>query len=322
MTESQMPIYVDRGGRQVLRPPISCKNVGVHGFMFEADLAALQRLCDRYLNQPSGGRLKYVPLVPRVIILCANAGKLQSVEPPDCKLGFMTEIDVAFWVPVTQVNPMPDGRHHKLTWFLPYIFVDNPLALTTGREVYGYPKELGTFEIPQGVDNANLFGVNTYAWKTHGPDSRLELSPLFEVRRTDQEPSGGLKEVWDNLTDTIRSLIRLIFDTEGKFTLASLELIVDVFEYLVTHEVPNVFLKQFRDVADPNRACYQAIVEAREKVTDFRTAGLLAGEYELTIFPFASHPIAADLGLSSGPNEALAAWYVDFDFDLEKGKTI
>jgi hypothetical protein len=291
--------------------------------MFEADLDALQRLCDRYLNQPSGGRLKYVPLVPRVLILCASAEKLHSVEPPDRDLGFMTEIDVAFWVPVAKVDPTgASARPHNLTWFLPYIFVDNPLALTTGREVYGYPKELGTFEIPKGVDDANLFGINTYAWKDHGPSAKLELSRLFEIRRTDPPVTGGLAEVWDTLTDAFRAVMKLIFGNDGKFTLASLELLIDVFEYLIAHEVPNIFLKQFRDVTDPNHACYQAIVEAKEKVTTFRTAGLLAGDYELTIFPFASHPIAADLGLSAGPNEALAAWYVDFDFVLEKGKTL
>ena len=82
MAESQMPNYVDRGGRQVLRPPIACKNVGVHGFMFEADLAALQRLCDRYLNQPSGGRLKYVPLVPRVIIPAPMRESSSRSSPP------------------------------------------------------------------------------------------------------------------------------------------------------------------------------------------------------------------------------------------------
>ena len=81
-------------------------------------------------------------------------------------------------------------------------------------------------------------------------------------------------------------------------------------------------LKQFRDVHDPDRACYQSIVEASEKVTGFRKAGLLAGDYQLTIFPFASHPIAAELGLPPDPQPALAAWYVDFDFVLEKGKTL
>jgi hypothetical protein len=322
MADSQMPSYVDRGGRQVLRPPILCEKVGLHGFMFEADHDALQRLCDRYLNHPSGGRFKYVPLVPRVIILCANTEKLKSENPTDHDLGFMSEIDVAFWVPVKQINRTPGSERAKLTWFLPYVFVDNSLALTTGREVYGYPKELGTFTIPKGVDDADLFGVDTYAWKEHGPDSKLELSRLFEVRRTDSHPSGGLKEVWHNLEDAIKGLIHLVFNAEGRFSLASLELVFDVFEYLATHEVPNVFLKQFRDVSDPNRACYQAIIEARERVRSFRSAGHLAGDYELTIFPFASHPIAADLGLSSGPNQAVAAWYVDFDFVLEGGKPI
>ncbi len=93
-------------------------------------------------------------------------------------------------------------------------------------------------------------------------------------------------------------------------------------ENLVSREVPNAIHKQFRDVHDPNLACYQEIVAASEKVTAFRRAGLLAGDYQLTIYPFASHPIAADLELSSGPQEALAAWYIDFDFLLEKGKTV
>jgi hypothetical protein len=93
---------------------------------------------------------QYVPLVPRVLILFASIQQLKSVEPPDSALGWMTEGDVAFWVSVAQLDPTgAASRPRGLTWFLPYIFVDNPLALTTGREVYGYPKEQGTFVIPR-----------------------------------------------------------------------------------------------------------------------------------------------------------------------------
>jgi hypothetical protein len=63
MARSNLPMYVERGGRQVLRPPIACEGVGLHGFMFSADLGTLQGLCDRYLNRPSGRRHRYVAVV-------------------------------------------------------------------------------------------------------------------------------------------------------------------------------------------------------------------------------------------------------------------
>ena len=64
--------------------------------MFAADAGALWDLCDTCLNRPSGGRLRFVPLVPRVVTLWAWAGRLQSGDPRDRDLGWMTEIDVAF----------------------------------------------------------------------------------------------------------------------------------------------------------------------------------------------------------------------------------
>ncbi|HEX8203049.1 MAG TPA: hypothetical protein VF590_21410 [Isosphaeraceae bacterium] len=322
MSQVPMPAYVNRVGRQVLRPPILCQNVALHGFMFAADANVLQDLCDTYLNRPSGGRLRFVPLVPRVVTLWARTGRLQSADPRDRDLGWMTEIDVAFWVPVAEVDPAGgSSRPRRLAWFQPFIFVDSVAALDTGREVYGYPKQLGQFTLPQGVADADLFAVDTQVWEHPGPDCPLQMGRLFEIRRTGGAPAGaGLAETWDDLEGAFRALARLFFGAGGKLSLASVELLIDVFEYLHSGAVESVFLKQFRDCADADYACYQAIVSAAAKVTGFRTAGALAGDYQLTVFPCGSEPIAAALGLGTGSQPALAAWYVDFDFQLEAGQ--
>ena len=44
----------------------------------------------------------------------------------------MNEDQVAVWVPVLG----PDG----LAMFVAYIWLDNPMSMTSGREVLGYPK--------------------------------------------------------------------------------------------------------------------------------------------------------------------------------------
>jgi hypothetical protein len=58
------------------------------------------------------------------------------------------------------------------------------------------------------------------------------------------------------------------------------------------------------------------------KITKFHTAGWLPGTYEVEIGNYASHPIVEDLGLGSTKPPVVAAAYLDFDFQMEGGKTI
>jgi len=81
------------------------------------------------------------------------------------------------------------------------------------------------------------------------------------------------------------------------------------------------FLRQFRDVAEPDRACYQAIIEAACDLTAWRGGGFLE-EHVLTIRDCASHPLARDLGLAPGPIETGFGFWADFDFDIGAGKEL
>jgi hypothetical protein len=81
-----------------------------------------------------------------------------------------------------------------------------------------------------------------------------------------------------------------------------------------------VFLKQFRDVGDPRRACYQTIVSADARVTTYRAGGVLDGPFEVQIARLDSHPIIEDLGLSGERIEPIFSAWVDFDFDVDEGE--
>ena len=105
-------------------------------------------------------------------------------------------------------------------------------------------------------------------------------------------------------------------------TIPGLGIVGEVLEFFGQHDYPLIFLKQFRDIVDGTLACYQAVLEAPAKITAFRKAAWLPGRYEVSITPYASHPIVADLGLGSGNPPVVAAAYLDFDFQMGTGSVL
>ena len=87
-----------------------------------------------------------------------------------------------------------------------------------------------------------------------------------------------------------------------------------------------VFLKQFRDAADGAAACYQAIVEAPNRMTrDPVEAGFLRGDWELAIEQFPTVRLIDRLGLrvqGDGKLSALLHIWVKFGFTAEPGRVI
>ena len=108
------PLYVDRGGEQAIRHPIALSGATLQGFVLDAELSALSALIDRQLNVPAAGAVRYLPLAPRVMLIYASMARAQSMDARDRELGWTTEIDVGFWVPMLCLG---DGLP-KLTWYI------------------------------------------------------------------------------------------------------------------------------------------------------------------------------------------------------------
>ncbi len=325
------PPYIERGGQQVFRQPLKLTDVYMRNFVLDAERGALQNLCDKFLNSTaSRDDVRYVPLASKVVLAFAEIGHATSLDQRDRQFGWLPEIDVAFWVPVAMLQR--DGNDYRISdiaWFLPYVFVDNPWAMATGREIYGFSKELGRFEIPSGSDPARPFRVNTMVLDPHTPDTRAREETILEVQGEGAAEADGHRS-WDDVVDVFQELVGTVFGAADLFSLFwhegvnVQELTVNLYERLRRSEVPLVFLKQFRDVSNPQRACYRKLIRACADLDDgsITGAGPMWGDYTLMLNDYASHPIARDLGLNVGANRIDEAFWARYAFTMKTGEEL
>jgi hypothetical protein len=331
---SQLPHYIARGGEQVTPAPTRLQNVTHYGFVLDSDYDTLQTLCDTYLNAPTNGEIDYRPVLPCVMLTFTDVESLQPQNPPHSQQGRISETEVALWVLTVSMESrfIPIPSH--LAWFVPYIFVDNSYSMAGGREIYGYPKQLGTIQIPDNGQDADCFALETVGIKSFAPDTFAVSQPLLEVCRTDDGVLGDVATIWNGIEDAFNAATSRLIDG-ANWEIPGVSLISDFFNitledvierflnnFLNRSETPIVFLKQFRDVEDGTRACYQAIVEAALTGVHFRQGGMLDGDYQLTLHHLNSHPIADELGLQIGAQPVSFGFRIEFDFTMDAGREI
>src|SRR5262245_32240221 len=98
MPSPTAPLYIDRRGHPLFRGPYRNRNSRLHCFLLPADYNRLKATCDRYLNPPTDGKLRYVPLLPSVMLTFANIGAISSLDERDRNVGWVPEVDASFWV--------------------------------------------------------------------------------------------------------------------------------------------------------------------------------------------------------------------------------
>jgi Acetoacetate decarboxylase (ADC) len=309
MTVHAQPTYIDRGGEQVYMPAFTAKGTRLFGFAVASDREVQQtRICDRYLNAPLGGRQRFVAALEQVFFVFNTVDSLVSTAPGWEDKGWFSEQEAAVWMLVADLDT------ERLFWFHPYMLVDNAYALCMGREIYGFPKALGWFDIAPGPDAPERMGVETLAVKVWGEASQGQRYPLFSVRRVGEPDGSALIDTLSEATELMGELVSLSGLNVGWFE--RLGLAAHSLDDLLHLRLPMVFLKQFRDGLDPSRCCYQAIQEVSVQLTAFHGARIYTNPYELDIVDLASHPIRADLGLASGPIAVDYAFWTDFDFTI------
>jgi hypothetical protein len=323
MTPPPLPSYVNWGGDQTYPQPVNLQGTCFRGFFVEADATALRNVCDKYLNRFVAGDIEYHPLLSRVMLGVADIRRISCLHRPDAEQFWFPEVDVAFWMPVVAGRRRgPVFVAERLVWFLPYVIVNHPWALVCGRELYGFPKELGLAHVAKDFADRLPCTVDTYVVKQFGPEAEAKMDRLLEVSRTDDASSSTLTVVWNDLREAVRDVLHTLVGKQTAVSLPGMGLIVELYDLFVHHEMPMVFLKEFRDVTDGKQACYQDVVEAPIQLTRLHTGGWLPGEYEINIGQYASHPIVSDLGLHGACVKVEAAWYMEFDFVLGNGKKV
>jgi hypothetical protein len=315
------PRYVETGGELVFRQPFIAEGVRMYSFVLDADVNKLNRWLDRSFNEPLRDRFAYRAHGRHMLLSFVRTRRLLA-GPPD-QFGFLDELEVAIWILAQDCK----NQGAKPVWAVPYMFVATPAPLATGREVYGFPKQLGTITIPKDL--------------TTTPETLLLCGPTLERFDPDAEVKDGvILQAW---RDAIPEKLQPIWDAgkgPDQFDLAKAlagrrgrrfrtmlrllqeaPLLTALGGQLARRKVPIVLLKQFRSVLDPDRACYQAVVGVDLEITAFRQLGVLPDDYTVKLEKLANEPFFRELGLT-GELKPQTAFWLDFDFKLESAKSV
>jgi hypothetical protein len=317
----------------VWRPPYTARQAKLYGFVLRADPSAIDALLRRDLVTPAGGVLDYRCAHENVIVSFAEIDRLGSGDSVDKLRGYLPELEVAIWCLVADLSAT--GR---LLWHIPYVFTDSGQTVASGREVFGYPKQIGSFNAGflDQLDNGGTASVDALAIDPYGPNQPAMRKPMIAAERLGapaQQPAaaswiaeleswfpGGF-DVTPNLATgpspsgsaTIQPsgappppppaavppwITGVLNSLQGKSLTGSPD---DLAKDLIGN--PNlVFLKQFRDATCPTKACFQSIIEAPIAL-DLTGAGYEAldpAQFRVTINEYESQPMASDLGIAAG----------------------
>jgi hypothetical protein len=329
VSEPGMPRYVDRWGYQASPQPFVGRQIRAYSFIVDGDIDRIQDLLDRYLVRPSGGAVEYQAVSSHVVVAFMQARSLAPMSPPFSQIGWMEENEVSIWVMAAPMERhLGIGFGEGVHWFNPYIFLDNGLAIAYGREIYGFPKEIGWPEIPDDPATARQLTLDALAFDRFDPNTQGRRQRVLEVTRTAEPESGEATRAWDRIEHAANEFGRFLAtarpggaSSDVRMPVPGISFLADVAGDVAHRRGHMIFLKQFYDAAEGGRACYQAIVRAPMTVTAFRRGMQLPGRYEVAFSPLESHPIARDLGLTSR-QPSLLSWWLDFDFEIGPGEVI
>ncbi len=332
------PDYIARGGDLVMAPPLRLRSTTMYSFLVAADLGALTKMIDEQLNAVSAkAGTVYKPLFPMAAIVCASADDSASTAPPDSLKGWMGERDFGIWIPV--VAGEMEGGHWKprrLAWYLPYVFVDNVAAMVTGREVFGFFKQLAQLEMPPTPWARGMFSIDALVIPTFSPSSQAEVLRLMTITSSAGATDGGsapagsewksVREAADALWGEIK---KLMFDERGAVNgqvsdgraISLWDLAKELLETLLSGNVPLVFLKQFRDAGAAAKACYQAVVEAPAHLERLY-AGWFTHPHDISFTAADSHPIVRECGFAGSQLHSSLGFWVKMDFVMQPGTVV
>lgn len=309
-----MGTFVEGDGNWARRHPVHLEQVILHAWAFPANRAALTRLCTERFTAPSGGIVTVTPLLDGVLFVHADIGFVRSEDPTtagepqpgDATKGFFKEQDVGFFVPVT----IQHGAQSWVGALVPYLWVDNVIGVLSGREVYGFPKELGKITL----DAQKNCTVNAHAVPQYAVQHQIVTHDV--VKLTTPLPPGTVP-IQGNLTAVALAIAQAVVTalkgppgSAGSFT-----------------NVPLLFLKQFRGATNAYDACHQCIVSAKAAINPLRRADVLVGIFSLAVPKFDSLKIADTLGLLNPPGgfvalNTVAGFRIELDFRLPLGSEL
>lgn len=313
--EAQRPNFIYPPGSMLMHSPLVLSKAEMYGFFLKGKLENLQKSIDTSLNQVAGSTMYFKVLSPYVLTSFTRVDKAYSQNPQDRAKGWIQEIDIVTWVMVGRQNSS-DSDDISHVYFHPlHIFVNDAMALINGRELFGYPKYLCNYEMPQAGEPLTKLSLSAKSFKQFSPETELAMQPLLTVDCNAKEQQQlstveAISQTWQlfkEQTDFIPELDKL-----GEEQLYSL---------LFKPAIDQVFLKQFPDSAG-DKAVYQAITASPAKINKVHSVSLLENDLLATIFDNDSFPFKQTLGVELGEQHVLLPYHVNFDFEVPAGEVL
>lgn len=275
--------------------PIACRDSTLWAFLLPADRGSLDRLVQRSLVDPTEGAVRYRALGAAAWLVFADMRRIGHTGSDLVGGATIAEREAAIWVPVVRLDGR--GRVCGTSWFVPYMFVDSGIALSAGREIFGFPKELGRVQID---GEGGRFAVSAETVDRLDEGERAAWAPLVEVANGG---AGAMAAGWRTLLAT----------TPGEA--------LALFRGMGDGRVPLTLLRQLPCIDDPREAAFievaeiDAIPQGRPRVTR------MSGAWDVHLRDPDMHPLCRDLGVPADVRSPLAA-RIDLDFVLGTGKPI
>jgi hypothetical protein len=294
--------YIATSGGYIAAPPFAHRGAVLHGMLLQGAKSAQQSLIDATLNRRPGLRFEAVSSL--VLLTAMYVDEVTSLDPLWADRGVTSEIDIGFWVLVKGGPPGAD----TLRWHPIGLFVDSAPALAIGREIYGFPKHLAKVQRAASPSNSDpAVTVTMDAFPKFGPQARPQPCVVVDIAVT-----GAAEAKAEDLSFTAAQLQQELSDALSGGVLP-LSVLPPYFG------MPQVYLKQFRDVTDPSLACYQAVTVADMRLEKLHGMGRLPGHLTVHVPRLDSINIGRDLGLSETSAPIGPAFWIGFDFIADAG---
>lgn len=292
--------YVD----QFLNKPLETPMKGVDGEEehVQFKIWARRSLADR-LQRPKGSELAYIYLI---------VTSFDSILSLTNNVGNWTKYQLSFMIPVEFQR-----RNAAGTWYLAgvgvvpaFSFADNCIAAIARLEVEGFEASVANFSRPESVwlsseddfcDNPmqTLLRVDAEVISVLGQGQKATVQPVIEIIQGDPDAGLGTSpdSAWrwsENLREELREK-KFIKVNKAEDIKIGRALALE----LLGNQVPvNAYsMKQFRDVADPTRACYQSLVRVPRLIKELSDVREIEDTLVVKIHDYPTLNIVSQLGI-------------------------
>jgi hypothetical protein len=309
-TPCRIPYNTTRGAAtQPISGPFRFPDVTVQVYPLLADPARLVTLLDRYLNQPIvGSGLRFETAGSYVYLLVNHFGEqLGSMWSESNNIGWWADREVSFCVPVKWFH---NDELVGLALTCPFVFANSGRAAITDREVNGRPTVRARIDSPADVWMSDsgpvaprrLLEVETDVFPALHLGQQAQQRTLLELDMGDSLPqadANGWRLIAQHWGETlVRDLKRKqrIEQDQGEEIRDALALAHKLLGQ--AGDINWITLKQYRDAAKMDVACYQALVHTTRRITALHDLREIESRVHLRLHRYPGQPIADTLGLA------------------------